>query len=303
MSKGKYEFLKNFVENDIQYEDIIGTPETIESFKECILELDIPVDDLDEEEFYEIKDTLIDMYSKVTNLINNNNMEDDTMKNINEEVVATEEMTIGEKAKAFAEGAKDKLADGFKFVVENVDGAADEVKRMANMSDKELEAYLKVNSKSVLDKIVNKVRGFMDKSKEDGKTFSFFSDVANDNADKAKNIIDLIRDVLDEDELSGWGKFKAIVKELAKWLVRLFLKVGAIVLKIAFTLVVGAVKIGATAIVTAGKALGIVNKEMIKPSVKAGKDAWNNHKARKEAKEEELEKVERVLFDDEEFED
>lgn len=322
----KYEFIKDFVENDMQFEDFDAAQ--LEFLKEQIVELDIHVDIMDERTFYEVKRTLNDVYSKTSKIVeannndeeeseeitmsksvntnnatinNNNNMEDDIMRNINEEVAITEEeLTMGEKAKAFAEGAKEKLTDGFKFVTENVDVAADEVKKMANMSDRELEEYLKRNSKSVLDRIVNAVRNFADKSREDGKKFSFFSDVANENADKADNIITLIKEVLDEEELSGWGKFKAIVKELVKWLVRLLLKVGAIVLKIAFTLVVGTVKIGATALVTAGRTLGVVNREVIKPTVKAGKTAWANHKARKaEADfEDDFDEVEEMLFED-----
>ena len=203
------------------------------------------------------------------------------MRNINEEVVITEEeLTMGKKAKAFAEGAKEKLTDGFKFVTENVDVVADEVKKMANMSDRELEEYLKRNSKSVLDRIVNAVRNYADKSRKQGEEFPFFKSDLDENADKADNIIELIKDVLDEKELNGWGKFKEIVKELIRWLVRLLLKVGAIVLKLAFTIAVGTIKVGAIAIVTTGKALGVLNKEVIKPSVKAGKKAWNTHKGK-----------------------
>lgn len=317
----KYAFVKEFVESDMNFEEF--NQQQLEFFKSQVKELGIEINEMDEENFYIVKETLTDMYSKMQNIIenkeseeitmsksvntnnvtinNNNNMEDDTMRNINEEVVVTEEeLTMGEKAKAFAEGAKEKLTDGFKFVTENVDVAADEVKKMANMSDRELEEYLKRNSKSVLDRIVNAVRNFADKSREDGKKFSFFSDVANENADKADNIITLIKEVLDEEELSGWGKFKAIVKELVKWLVRLLLKVGAIVLKIAFTLVVGTVKIGATALVTAGRTLGVVNREVIKPTVKAGKTAWANHKARKAEADfdDDFDVVEEMLFED-----
>lgn len=229
--------------------------------------------------------------------VNNNNEGVVDMKNVNEEVAATVEVTMGEKAKAFAEGAKDKLADGFKFVTENVDVAADEVKKMANMSDKDLEKYLKENGKSILDKIINAVKEFANNSKENERKFPGFG--FKQDADKADNIIELIKAVLDEEELSGWGKFKAIVKELVKWLLRLLLKVGAIVLKIAFTLVVGAVKIGATTLVTAGKALGVVNKEVVKPTVNASKTAWNNHKERKAAKEAETNNIEY----EEDFED
>lgn len=237
--------------------------------------------------------------------VNNNNNEGVIdMKNVNDEVTVTaEEVTMGEKAKAFAEGAKEKLSDGFKFVTENVDVAADEVKKMANMNDKELEEYLKTNGKAALDKIVDAVKGFANASRENERKFPGFG--FKQDADKADSIIELIKAVLDEEELSGWGKFKAIVKELVKWLLRLLLKVGAIVLKIALTLVVGAIKIGATTLVTAGKAIGVVNKEVVKPTVKAGKTAWNNHKERKAAKEAETNDIERQLFNnyEEEFEE
>ena len=115
---------------------------------------------------------------------NNNNMEDDTMRNINV-TVTEEELTMGEKAKAFAEGAKEKLTDGFKFVTENVDVAAEEVKKMANMSDRELEEYLKTNSKSVLDSIVDAVKKYSGKMKDNAE---FFPNLKN-RADKADNII------------------------------------------------------------------------------------------------------------------
>jgi sugar-specific transcriptional regulator TrmB len=222
------------------------------------------------------------------------------MRNINEEVVITEEeLTMGKKAKAFAEGAKEKLTDGFKFVIENVDVAADEVKKMANMSDRELEEYLKRNSKSVLDRIVNAVRNYADKLRKEGEELPYFKSALDKYADKADNIIELIKDVLDEKELNGWGKFKEIVKELIRWLVRLLLKVGAIVLKLAFTIAVGTIKVGAIAIVTTGKALGVLNKEVIKPSVKAGKKAWNTHKVNKAARDKV--KAEKIL--EEELED
>lgn len=322
----KYTFVKEFVESDMNFEEF--NQQQLEFFKSQVKELGIEINEMDEENFYIVKETLTDMYSKMQNIIENKESEEITMsktntnnnatvnntnneemidmKNVNDEVAVTvEEVTMGEKAKALIEGVKGKIEDGLKFAVENVDVAADEVKKMANMNDKELEEHLKTNGKAVLDKIVNAVKGFANKSREDGKKFSFFSDVANENADKADNIVELIKEVLDEDGLNGWGKFKAIVKELIKWLLRLLLKVGAIVLKIALTLTVGAIKIGATALVTAGKAIGVVNKEVIKPTVKAGKTAWNNHKERKAAKEAETNDIERQLFNnyEGEFED
>lgn len=319
----KYTFVKEFVESDMEFKEF--NQQQLEFFKSQVKELGIEINEMDEENFYIVKETLTDMYSKMQNIIENKESEEITMsktntnnnatvnntnneemidmRNVNEEVATTVEVTMGEKAKAFAEGAKEKLSDGFKFVTENVDVAADEVKKMANMKDNELEKYLKENGKSILDKIINAVKGFANNSRENERKFPGFG--FKQDADKADNIIELIKEVLDEEELNGWGKFKAIVKELIKWLLRLLLKVGAIVLKIALTLTVGAIKIGATALVTAGKALGVVNKEVVKPTIKAGKTAWNNHKERKATKEAETNTIERELFNnyEGEFED
>lgn len=233
-----------------------------------------PVETEEDEE----EDTMLGNNVNTNETINNTNMEDEIMRSINDEVAATEEVTMGEKAKEFAENAKEKLADGFKFVTENVDVAADEVKKMANMNDTQLEEYLKDNGKDILDKIVNAVKKFSGKMKDNSDIFPYLKK----DAEKADNIVELIKAVLDEEELSGWGKFKAIVKELVRWLLRLLLKVGAIVLKIALTLVVGTIKIGATALVTAGKAVGIVNKDIVKPVTKSAKKAWTNHKVKVE---------------------
>lgn len=228
------------------------------------------------------------------------NEEDDIMENIavNETAATTEEVTMGQKAKTFAENAKEKLVEGFQFAVENVDGVAEEVKKMANMNDAQLEQHLTNKGKSVLDKIIKAVKGFADEAQEDAVRFPMFKESCSRDVSRANNIIALIEDVLDKKELSGWGKFKAIVKELIKWLLRLLLKVGAIVLKLAITVAVGAIKIGATAVVTTGKVAGILNKEVFKPTIKAGKNAWNTHKANKaqKAKADEFKEVREALF-------
>lgn len=279
----------------------------------------IPDEPVEETEVYFDNEIMEDevMNETINNeTVNNVNVEEETMsETINNETAATaEEVTMGQKAKEFAETAKDKLAEGFKFATGNIDSVADEVKKMANMNDVQLEKHLTEKGKEILDKIVKGIKSFANKSKEDGKKFPFFADVANENAAKADNIVELIKATLDEEELSGWGKFKAIVKELVKWLLRLLLKVGAIVLKLALTVAVGTIKIGATAIVTTGKVIGVLNKEVVKPTVKAGKNAWATHKANKvekakatvkEAEEEEFEEVREALFgvDEEDYED
>lgn len=125
---------------------------------------------------------------------------------------------IYKKAKAFAEASEEKLADGFKYVIENVEVAKKEVEKMANMKDSELEEYLKTNSKSVLDKIIGAVKKYSGKMKANADLFpSFLKD-----AEKADNIVEFIKEVLDEEELSGWGKYPEIVETLRIWLLKIF---------------------------------------------------------------------------------
>lgn len=245
------------------------------------------------------------MNNKTTATVNNetvNNttesMEDTTMNNTNTTgAVNEEEVTMGQKAAAFAEGSKEKLAKGFKFIVENVDSAASEVAKLSNMKSDELEDYLKVNSKSIFDKIVTSVKKFRDERLSQAGDFPFFKAQFDDSIDKSTNIIELIKEVIDEDELNGWGKFKEIVKALIKWVVRLFIKVGAIVLKLAVVIVVGGVKVACTVITTAIKVAGVLNKEVVKPSIKVAKKEWANHKERKAAKEATMNDIEEEAFD------
>ena len=226
----------------------------------------------------------------INNATVNDNMEDETMRNINETAATTEEAIKGEEAKTFAENAKEKLEEGFEYIVNNVDGVAEEIKKMANMNDVQLEKHLTEKGKEIFDKIMNRVKKYY----KDMKDNSDICPELEEEAKKSMNIIKLISNVLDEKGTSGWGKFKAIVKELVKWLLRLLLKVGVIVLKIALTVVVGAIKIGATALVTTGKVIGVLNEEVVKPTIKAGKDAWTNHKSKvneKETKDDEFQDV------------
>lgn len=266
-----------------------------------------PVDMVDtplgETEFNHIRDFVIskinDAIEDANETIINDSMEDEDMKEntTNTNATINEEVTMGEKAKAFAEASKEKLANGFKAIVENVDVAADEVKKMADMNSNQLEDYLKENGKSIFDKIIGAVKNYSDDLKAKSDMFPALGKASK----KYDNIINLIKDVLDEKELSGWGKFKAIVKELINWLVRLFFKVGAIVLKLAFTVVVGAIKIGAIALVTAGKVVNVANKEIVKPGVKAGKKAWAKHKENVETRK--AEKAAKEAEDDYFFDD
>lgn len=256
------------------------TTEELAELKVLLAQSDIDVEQLDELNFETIKTIFKE--------------EENMMNEINNTAATVEEVTMGEKAKAFAEASKEKLTEGFEYIVNNVSEVKEEVVKMANMPSDKLEDYLKDSGKDVLNNIINAVKKYSKSMKDSA---DFFPSLKAD-AVKADNIIDLIKDVLDEEELNGWGKFKAIVKAVALWLVKLLLKVGAFILKLAFTLVVGAVKIGATALVTTGKALSIVNKDVIKPAVKVGKKAFKSAKEKLAKDDADLDDIEEMLFED-----
>ena len=135
------------------------TNEELVELKTLLVKSDIEVDVIDAETFETVKEFF---------------KEDDTMMNENTNNNATvnaEEIKVAEMAKAFAEASKEKLTNGFKYVVENVSAAKEEVNKMANMNEDQLEAYLMNNGKTVLDKIIEAVKKYSDNMKANADLF------------------------------------------------------------------------------------------------------------------------------------
>lgn len=227
--------------------------------------------------------------------INNANMEDNNMNNINEEVAAAKEATEN------AEKNESKLTAGFNFVINNIsslaDKATDLVGKLSGMNDEELEEYLEEHGKGIIDDVLKETEKYSEDLGIVIKRHPKSEDLKKQQKE-AKSIVVLIKDTIGDKEKSGWTKFKDIVKAIVVWLVKLFLKVASIVLKLAFTIAVGAIKVGIITLVTAGKAIGVINKEVVKPTISTGKELWAAHKERVAKKAEEAEEAE----DDEEAE-
>lgn len=198
--------------------------------------------------------------------------------NAMEEVASSKEFIFGEKARRFAEASKEKLEEGVKFATENIDTVKEEVKQMANMPPELLEDHLKSSGKKHLRKIMKGIEEFISEKRKSANELSYFAKTDSQDAERAENLLVLIKDIMDDENKSGWGKFVSIVKELAKWVVKVFLTIGAVVLKIAFTGAVGVIKIGAATLVSAGAVGNALYKEVFKPAFKAGKKVWNKAK-------------------------
>ena len=256
----------------------------------------------DEKENDAMEATMNNTTVNETNETVNENMEGNEMgNNVNETAATTEEeVTMAQKAEAFANASKEKAMEFFKLAAKKSRTARFELKKMSNMNNGQLEAYIKKQGKKLIDSIVGEVKEHAEELKENSDIIPEFVEESK----KVFNLIDVIKDILGETETTGWAKFVSIVKAVVRWLLSLLIKVGTVVLKIAFTATVGIVKISATALVTAGKIVGTVNKEIVKPTIGATKDAWANHKAnaeerkaRKAQQQEDFDEFEEELFD------
>lgn len=128
---------------------------------------------------------------------------------------------IYQKARKNAEIYQKEILQAFNFLIENVDSVKEEAVKLAYMKDADFENYIKANNKSVLDRVVEAIQSFAYKSKENIEKFSFFADVAKENAEKSDNAIRIVRKIIDEDNLNGWGQDEEIVEVLRIWLLEL----------------------------------------------------------------------------------
>lgn len=198
---------------------------------------------------------------------------------------------VTENAKEFAEAAQVKVEEAAKYTINAISSVKTIIKDVASMKTDELEVYLKDNAQSLWEKI--KVQ--IEERRNDLNESKVFFPELDKKSKKFDNILNTFSEILDEDELNGWGKFKEIVKELIKWIVRIFLKIGQILLKIAVTVVIGAVKIAAVTIDTTFGVAGILHKEVVKPTVKSAKSAYANHKERKAEKDAEFDEFDEMV--------
>lgn len=105
--------------------------------------------------------------------------------------------------------------------------------------------------------------------------------------------------VLNNGEKKGWDKFKDVLKAVFGIIFGIFIEVAKVVLKLAFALGVGTIKVGATVLVTLLSCCGIVKDDVVKPIHKVAKRAHAEHKAAKAAKAVGV----NVILDDDCFED
>lgn len=249
------------------------------------------------------KDIDVDTVNEETlETIRNIFKEEDIMNN--ETAATMEKKAVAEKAAEFAEKSKETLEKGFKYALENLKEVGEIAQEYTGLSVEEIEQKIIDGGHNLVEKIVHTIENQIDKNVATGISVPSFKKAMDAQNVKLGNIVNNIKEVLDRDDVKGWGKFKEIVKAIASWIGRLFLKVASIVLKLALTIVAGTIKIGATLLCTGVRTAKVLHKEVIKPTVNSSKNAWRKHKEKMAAMkefedefEEDFSEVEEMLFE------
>lgn len=124
------------------------------------------------------------------------------------------------KARTFAESSKESLIKGFKFALEDIENVRKEAVSMSKMSESELDMYLETHGENLLENIIEEIEDFAFNKREEAKEFPFFADAVNVSADKADEVVELIKTIFDEDESLGWGKYMEIHSTLQLWILK-----------------------------------------------------------------------------------
>ena len=225
----------------------------------------------------------------------NENMEDVKMNKMNNQNKNTQEaQDILGAAKNFG---KDAMKAGVTFSKD----MAKEAKTIAAMSGEQAEEHIKrkfnMNGKKFIKWACDKI-GIELKESQFTDDVMGYDEPSEVTTHLQKALADL-EAVLNNGEKKGWDKFKDVLKAVFGIIFGIFIEVAKVVLKLAFALGVGTIKVGATVLVTLLSCAGIVKDDVVKPLHKAAKKAHREHKATKAAKAVGVD----IILDDDCFED
>ena len=198
------------------------------------------------------------------------------------------------------------VGDGLKGASEAALGlcndVAKEAKVISAMSQQEAENHISRKFHKSADKFIDWIT---DKLHIEVERSEVADEILGDGTDsettsRLKRAINDFNKVKNAGDKKGWKKFRDLLKAVFGIVFAVFIEVAKVVLKLAFALAVGVVKIGACAIMTIASCASIVNDDVIKPTHGAIKKARTEHKARKAAKNV---GVDEILDDDDCFEE
>lgn len=194
-------------------------------------------------------------------------------------------LTLGERAQEVVGVVEDGLKSASETAVGLCDNIQREAKIIAAMSQQEAEHYIRRKYHMQADKFIDWITKELDiELKCSKKGDDIFAPVnsSNDseNTSRLRKALDDFKKVKDEGEKKGWKKLKELLKAVFGIIFALFIEVAKVVLKLAFSLAVGVIKIGACAITTLASCAGTINSDVVKPI----KSAYTEYKGEKASK-------------------
>lgn len=206
--------------------------------------------------------------------INNDNENSEEKEMGNTNTNATAQDILG-AAKNFG---KDAMKTGVTFSKDMVK----EAKTIAAMSQEQAEMHIRnkfnTNGKKFIKWACEKLNIELKEAELDDEIMG--DGTPSEVTSHLQKAVADLNAILNDGDKKGWEKAKGVLKAVFGIIFGLFIEVAKVVLKLAFTLAVGAIKIGACTVTTLLSCAGIIKDDVVKPTIKT----VNEHRARKAAK-------------------
>lgn len=188
------------------------------------------------------------------------------------------------EAKNIVGAVKDGLKSASEVALGLCDDVAYEAKVISAMSQTEAENYVSKKFHCAADKFIDWITGKLNIELERSETADEILGEDSEDTSRLKKAIADFKTVKNAGEKKGWKKFKDLLKAVFGIVFAVFIEVAKVVLKLAFALAVGGIKIGACMITTLMSCVGIVKDDVIKPGMKVAKKVHTEHKGKKASK-------------------
>ena len=188
------------------------------------------------------------------------------------------------KAKEIVGTVKDGLKSASEAALGLCDDVAYEAKVISAMSQTEAENHIRRKFHCAADRFIEWITGKLGIELERSETADEILGEASEDTSRLKKALADFNKVKAEGEKKGWKKLTDILKAVFNIIFAIFIEVAKVVLKLAFALLVGSIKIGASMITTLMSCADIVGDDIVKPGVKAGKKAYTEFKGKRASK-------------------
>jgi hypothetical protein len=188
------------------------------------------------------------------------------------------------KAKEIVGTVKDGLKGASEAALGLCDDVAYEAKVISAMSQTEAENHIRRKFHCAADKFIDWITEKLGIEYERSQVADEILGEESEDTGRLKKALADFNKVKNAGEKSGWKKFKDILKAVFGIVFAVFIEVAKVVLKLAFTILVGTIKIGASAITTLMSCAGIIGDDIVKPGTKTVKKAYRDFKGNRASK-------------------